>query len=373
MMTTITWRAVLLACVIWASPGSADAEAALLDGVLTDFEQWLGKHLAKKGERLVLGNFYTTERPDEHGPMGTMGNHTHNKGEVMASYRYMQMHMAGNRTGATDVSSAAVLSQFPVSPLRMTTQMHMFSGMYGVNNTVTLMGMLPYVQKSMDLVTRSGTNFTTNSSGFGDLGLRSLWRLYALEAPSLGSHQSFLNFGVNLPTGDIKATDNTPAGTDMRLPYPMQLGSGTVDLVPGIVYLGRTPDISWGFQYIATIRLGTNSQGYSMGDSDLINAWGAYRWTDWLSTSVRLSWMNWDNYDGMDPHLNPKMVPTADPNLRGGDRLNILGGGNILLHQWLDVDHFLGFEAGAPIYQNLDGPQLKSDWVFWLAYQIVLE
>jgi len=34
-----------------------------------------------------------------HGPIGTMGNHTHNFGEFMFSYRYMNMFMKWTLTG----------------------------------------------------------------------------------------------------------------------------------------------------------------------------------------------------------------------------------------------------------------------------------
>lgn len=43
-------------------------------------------------------------RPDGHAPIGVMGDHTHKTGEWMFSYRYMQMHMDGNRDGTDHFS-----------------------------------------------------------------------------------------------------------------------------------------------------------------------------------------------------------------------------------------------------------------------------
>jgi len=40
--------------------------------------------------------------------------------------------------------------------------------------------------------------------------------------------------------------DDTPAGSNQKLPYPMQLGSGTIDLLPAIIYIGQTDK----FQYL---------------------------------------------------------------------------------------------------------------------------
>ncbi len=58
-------------------------------------------------------------RADSHAPLGVMGNHTHEAGEVMASFRYMQVTMDGNRTGTNRIEPGGVLQSFPVAPLQM--------------------------------------------------------------------------------------------------------------------------------------------------------------------------------------------------------------------------------------------------------------
>lgn len=355
------------------------ASGALLDGLMDSVEESLGEKAAEKGERLILGNFYQAERPDSHAPIGVMQDHTHNKGEFMFTYRYMRMFMNGNRDGTNNVSASNVLSSYVITPLQMTTQMHMFSAMYGLNDTVTLMAMLPYVMKSMDHRNRAGVKFTTNASGFGDTKVAALWRLYAFETPSIGAHRFHLNTGLSLPTGDINPTDNTPLGNNSLLPYPMRLGSGTVDLLPGLTYAGDLNDISWGFQALGTVRLGQNQQGYTEGNRYQINTWGAYRWIEWVSTSVRFNWQQWGNIKGRDGQLqttvgplNLPLVQTADPNLQGGKRLDLMGGVNILFPEFMGLENHLNVEAGAPIYQYLDGPQLKQSWSFWAGWQIVM-
>ena len=354
----------------------AAVEAALLDGVMGGFEESMGKRAEAKGEQLIIGNFYPAERPDSHGPIGAMGDHTHNEGEFMFTYKYMNMFMEDNRDGTNGQSTADVLDDFAVAPTEMTTEMHMFSFMYGLNQTVTLTAMIPYLLKSMDHETRMGGTFTTRSSGFGDIRLGSLVRLYAFETPSIGSHRFHFNAGVSLPTGDIKATDTTPLG-NTRLPYPMQLGSGTVDLLPGLTYAGSLNDVSWGLQSVGTIRLGDNNQGYAKGDEYTISAYGAYRLFEALSTSFRLKWRDWDNYEGRDPNIvtrNPMNVPlvqTADPNNQGGKRLDTLFGFNVLFPEFLGAEHHLGFEFGFPVYQKLNGPQLESDYMVTVGWQII--
>lgn len=373
----ILWGLILGSAGMWGA--TFPVHAALLDGIMGGVEESLGKRAEEKGERLVIGNFYQAERPDSHAPIGVMGDHTHNKGEFMFTYRYMYMYMDKMRNGADNLSINNVLKDFMVTPKNMTTQMHMFSAMYGLNDTVTLMAMLPYVMKEMEHQNRAGVNFTTNSSGFGDAKVGALWRLYAFETPSIGSHRFHLNTGISLPTGDINPTDNTPLGNDSLLPYPMRLGSGTVDLLPGLTYAGVRNDMTWGFQALGTVRLGHNQQGYREGNRYQLNTWGAYRWAQWISTSVRFNWQQWYNIKRKDGQLqttigpmNIPLVPTADPDRQAGKRLDIMGGVNMLFPEFMGLENHLNVEAGVPVYQDLDGPQLRQAWSFWAGWQIVM-
>ena len=87
-----SWVGLLLSLfILWG--GLSTSNAALLDGIFSGFEETLAEGLKAKGETLTVGDFYSAERPDGHGPIGTMGNHTHNSGEWMFSYRYMNMFM----------------------------------------------------------------------------------------------------------------------------------------------------------------------------------------------------------------------------------------------------------------------------------------
>jgi hypothetical protein len=56
------------------------------------------------------------------------------------------------------------------------------------------------------------------------------------------------------------------------------------------------------------------------------------------------------------------MIPTADPNLRKGQRLDLLPGVNYVFTSGPLRGHRFAFEAGFPVYQKLDGPQLETDW-----------
>ncbi len=309
---------------------------------------------------------WSSARPDGHAPIGVMGDHVHKAGEVMLSYRYMFMEMDGNRDGTNDLTDGEVLQQFMVTPKRMTMEMHMVGGMYAPTDDLTLMAMIPFVSLEMDHVTRSGRTFTTNSGGIGDVKLGGLYNIMRQD-----NQRIHLNLGVSIPTGSIEEEDVTPASApnETILPYPMQIGSGTFDLLPGITYLGQTDSLSWGGQFNTVLRLGENSNNYTLGNQYALTGWIAKNWTDWLSTSIRLNGKTWGNIDGADSRLNPRMIPTADPDRRGGTRLDLGFGLNLYAPQGGLKGGRLAVEFELPIYQSLEGPQLETDWQLTLGAQ----
>ncbi len=310
---------------------------------------------------------WTSGRPDGHAPIGVMGDHTHEAGEVMLSYRFMYMNMDGNRDGTDRVSPDEVVDpnnyNFIVSPTSMPMGMHMLGVMYAPIDNLTLMVMVPVVSLEMDHVTRAGGAFTTNTSGLGDLKLTGL-----VKVATFGDQQVHLNLGVSFPTGSIEEEDVTPASApnETQLPYPMQLGSGTFDLRPGITYLGQTPAISWGAQLMGTLRLGENDQEYTLGNRIMGTAWGAWNIDRWISASVRLEAQGWGDIDGASPvyagAVGMRMVPTVFADLRGGSRVDAGLGVNTYVRGGPLAGLRFAVEGLLPVAQDLNGPQLETDW-----------
>jgi hypothetical protein len=302
-------------------------------------------------------------RPDSHAPIGVMGDHLMREGEIMLSYRYMNMDMDGNRTGTDRVD--VPLPGYMVSPTGMTMDMHMLGAMYAPSDRLTLALMLPFTSLSMDhIINSNGVAFTTESSGIGDVKLSAQYGLYARPGRDL-----IFNFAISAPTGSIDETDDTPMMTDAHLPYPMQLGSGTWDIIPGLTWVQLYDSWSWGAQGLYTLRTGSNDNGYTLGNKLNLSAWVAKKVAESTSLSFRLNGLDWGNIDGTDSKLMlmPGMVPTADPNLRGGTRVDALVGINFVTPGLKSLR--LAAEAGAPVYQDLDGPQLETDLAFTLGAQ----
>ena len=223
---------------------------------------------------------------DGHAPIGVMGDHLHKKGEWMVSFRSMEMSMSGNLQGSDNISSDEIATTIPntffgmpmmpptlrIVPQEMDVKMQMLGLMYAPSDTITLMLMANYIEKEMTLLTYQGgmgTNrlgrFKTKASGIGDT------KISALIHGFKDSHQSLhFNLGFSLPTGSIDndGTALTPMNmrSDVRLPYAMQLGSGTYDFEPGITYKWKHKQLSLGSQYKATLRIGENDENYTLGD-----------------------------------------------------------------------------------------------------------
>jgi hypothetical protein len=304
-------------------------------------------------------------------PIGVMGAHSHTTGDWMFSYRAMRMEMDGNRDGSSRISTGDVFAEgFMIAPTNMTMDMHMFGTMYGVNDDLTVMLMAPYIDMEMDHVTGMGVKFTTETDGIGDVKLSSIFRL-----KQWGNHQLNLNAGISVPTGSIDEKDDTPMGSNQHLPYPMQLGSGTWDLIPGLTYTGHHSDLSWGAQGVAVVRIDENDNDYTLGDRFHASGWVAKDWIPEFSSSLRVNGQWWGNIDGSDkklPMLAPTMVPTADPDLRGGRRFDLLVGAAFKPSSGFFKGQRVALEYGQPVYQNLDGPQLETDWTLTLGWQLGL-
>lgn len=323
-------------------------------------------------------------RADRHAPIGVMGDHLHDKGEWMISYRYMAMGMEGNLLGSDAIDPDTIVTTIPnrffgmpgqpptlrIVPTKMDMTMHMAGVMFAPSNRVTLMAMLNHVEKTMDHVTYRGGmgmevlgTFTTETSGLGDTPLTALVGL--LDRPDLKLHAIL---GVSAPTGDIEQTDDilTPMGMrpTVRVPYPMQLGSGSWDPLVGLSHSGWRGQLGWGAQWRSTFRVEDNDEGYRLGDEHRLTGWGSYAFSGRTSLSLRLEYLDRGIVDGRDPRIMGP-VQTADPDRLGGERLDLGLGLNLAF----DSGIRLGLEWLTPLHQDLDGPQLETDWQFTAGLQ----
>lgn len=299
--------------------------------------------------------------------MNALGAHTHPAGKLMFGYQYMFMKMEGIVNGSHEISAADVFAshpEFAVAHLEMDMEEHMFEVMYAPSDRLTLMAMLPYKRMSMLHATRDGATFTQHADGIGDLQVMGVITL--LGDINKSGHRLMLNTGVSFPTGSIHVRDHErdePGRPLQKLEYPMQLGSGTLDLMPGLTYLGESGRWAWGAQTIETVRLGRNSSGYRFGNQYEGSAWVAYGVADWLAPFVRVQARVWENITGRDSAYGavPKSAE-ASAKLQAGERVNVLFGVNLYAPKGFLKGHRVTVEGGLPIYEHLTGPQLGLGW-----------
>ncbi len=308
-----------------------------------------------------------TARPDAHGPMGVLFNHMHREGEWMVGISHMSMHMDGLRDRTSSITPAQNNAKgFPVSPTEMDMDMTMIHSMYAPSDDLTVMLMVPWVENRMNHVTGTGVRFKTEAEGLGDVTVGGMFRVHEED-----NEHVHVQLGLSLPTGGIDKKDVTPAsaGKGVILPYPMQLGTGTYDLMPGVTYSAASEHWSWGAQAQLRFHLSRNSNHYARGTSANVTGWVAHALDESASVSLRVAHSIRNDIRGDDPDLSPTIVPTADASRQGGERTDVFLGMNLQGTEGAFTGHRFSFEFGLPVYQRLHGPQLEVDRTLTLGWQ----
>jgi len=308
-------------------------------------------------------------------------HHSHGMGAWMVEYRFMRMEMDGLLDGTDSVSTEEISGvtmpmgggnmtktagkNYLMAPTEMTMDMHMLMLMYGITDKVAVMGMLNYVKNDMDMVMHMtmpssmvvDRQSDMQTSGIGDTQIGAM---YQVDNGLVGSVM------LSVPTGSIDEKV-TMMGNRVQAGYPMQLGSGTYDLIPSITYNKKLNGWTYGGQAEYTYRIGENDNDYTLGDRLELSAWAKYSLDSTLNLAARLDIIDWDKIDGKDDDIAVMMSPTNDPDAQGGTRLDLT----------LDVSkrfgaHTAGLAYGVPIRQDLNGPQMEVQSMITLSYQYMM-
>lgn len=300
-------------------------------------------------------------------PISMIGAHIHTKGSFMISYRYMMMEMDGDIQSSDEISNESVFQNYMVSPQIMQKGMHMIGMMYAPLDHLTIMLMGSYSLNTMDLITRTGVNFTTESAGIGDVSLSGLVKFLDND-----KHTMHTNLGISMPTGNINQRDDTPMMNDSKLAYPMQLGSGTWDPVLGITYRGSSGLFAWGGQSLYKLRLGKNSENYRLGDQFELIGWGSVMASESISISTSLSYIDVQKIEGSDQDLNPMMMPLFDVVNSGRSQINAGIGANFYVLNGVFKSLRISAEVKLPVHQKVNGIQMKSRWMNTIGIQYTI-
>lgn len=302
-------------------------------------------------------------------PAGIMIAHVHAKNEWMFSARWMNMPMDGLLSGNSAISEEAVFNQYLMAPQTMQMNMLMLMGMYGFTDRLTGMVMMNYntAYMEMSMYAPGGHHHTGNeqmtmkhtmqSAGLGDT---KLYALYGIV--NSGNNRLLVSGGVSLPTGSIlvKGESGNMMYPNTRLPYAMQLGSGTYDFLPCISYQYKQSRWSASTQVSAVLRTGENSVGYRLGNEYTSNSWISCNWLSMVNSSFRLEGVLAEPISGSDASLYRFAEPAANPVNYGGKRVSGYVGTSVFPLKGAFETLGVSAEYGMPFYQYANGIQMKQ-------------
>jgi hypothetical protein len=304
-------------------------------------------------------------------PAGIMITSSHNKGEWMFSYRYMNMQMSGLMQDSHRAGSTEILKNYEASPDNMRMRMHMLMVMYGISDRLTLMSMLEYRSYYMEMQMQMGKSVHRHAMSSAGLGDTKLYALYALTKKE--DHELLISGGLSFPTGStaLKGERTGLMYAGSRYPYSMQAGSGSLEVLPGLSFFRQLAQISWGTQVSSVLRTGYNSIGYKLGNEAALNAWAAWQWLAVLSNSLRLEARYTEKIKGKDPELSVNPEPSANPLNYGGQRVFLYAGAALTGKKGLLRNAHLKTEYGLSLYQHLNGVQMLTKNTFFLSLSII--
>jgi hypothetical protein len=321
----------------------------------------------------VLPNYrWTPDRPDAQGPVGLSETRTLGAGEVQVNIKYFHFQSRGQGAGRDSLTLNQVLRSFDVAPHEMLTQGVAVDLLFGVNRHLTVAASGTFARKTMDnLAGLDGQSnlflfYKTEASGLQDVKVNALYNVF-----DRGAMRVHVHGGVSIPVGAIDADAVTPFSepAPAQLPYTLQLGSGTFDLLPGATLVIQNEKASLGVQTRGTIRLGENDRGWRLGDTFEGTVWAGFHNSQWISTSLGGRFSSWGNVEGFDAGLNPNESPAHNTLTQGGWRVDLPVGINIVVPPGRFGGNRFGLEFTIPLHQDLDGPQLRHRWSLVAGWQ----
>ncbi len=323
-------------------------------------------------------------------PLNIMGGGVPETHEFRFKVSQGFMRMGPFKDGTKDVDSSTLLgsastanNKFPAVPTEMRSYMTMVSAAYSFTDDFAAMIMTGYRRNDMDmlLVGAPKNGFTMFSEGMTDIKMLGKFRLYYDDnlAPT---RQFSAVLGVSAPTGSIdRGFSNHPAEAfhGRILPFKMQLGTGTWDPTIGFTYQASADPFWYGLNWMWMGRLYDNDQGYHAGDEYTVDLYAMYQFHPKALVHFQLNNKYEEAYsdepddqkvkgEGHTPGSgspgNPFISPLFDPDNYG----------EITTHATLGVQfqpfnlQIAEFNVSVPIYQNLKGPQLSSDWMARFTY-----
>lgn len=227
---------------------------------------------------------------------------------------------------------------------------------YGATSDLALFGLLPYLDKELDLTTSGGQRVTRSTNGIGDARLFA--RYEVLQRDMKGRNFRVAPFaGLELPTGDDDDTDSLG-----RLPATLQLGSGSWDPFGGLIATYQTLDYQVDAQ--ASYKVNTEANDFEFGDEFRFDASFQYRlWPRNLGRGV--PGFLYGVLEGNFLHRGRDESGGVEDPDSGGTSLFVSPGLQYVTKRWVA-------EAivQLPALQDLNGTALKDDFTVRAGFRV---
>lgn len=226
---------------------------------------------------------------------------------------------------------------------------------YGVTRDLTLFGVVPYINKTLDLTTPQG-RASLGASGLGDTTLIARYSLYARDRPGQTQRLAPL-VGLQIPTG--KSDQSRALG---RLPQSLQPGSGAWDPIVGVIWTWQT--LQWELDSSFTYQANTPAHDFRFGNVARFDLSYQYRvWPRELGAGV----------PGFVYAVLESNVLVTGRNTMGGMPVPGSGGTTWLLDpgiQYVTKRFIVEGVVQLPVAQQLNGQGLKNDYAFLFGFRV---
>lgn len=228
-------------------------------------------------------------------------------------------------------------------------------GVWGATSRWTLFGIVPLLDKTMELDMPSGRK-KRSVNGLGDATAMVRYTAYSQDRP--GQTFRIAPFaGVEMPTGKDDERDSLG-----RLPGPLQLGSGAWNPLIGVVTTAQSLKQEWGVS--TSYKFNNEANNFERGDEARLDL--SYHRRIWVSGSA----------DGL-PHFLYAGVESnwvwQGKNRNNGQKDPDSGGVTLYLAptlQYITRRTVAEVAVQLPVVQNLNGNALEQDFIFTLSLRL---
>ncbi len=220
---------------------------------------------------------------------------------------------------------------------------------YGITPKLALFGILPTVDKKLDM-RLNDMNVKRSASGAGDLLMLARYTIYQVDRP--GDTFRIAPFiGIKAPTGSHTRSDSMG-----DIPRPLQPGTGSLDALAGVTLTHQTLD--WEVDLSASYRRNSEADQFKFGDEARLDGSFQYR----IYPGTLGGGVPGFLYAVIESNLvrtgNNRIAGLTDPD-SGGLTLNLAPGIQYVTRRFV-------FESVVqlPAIQELNGNALKTDAIW---------